>query len=93
MEAASMHDDQPETCSLAVASLVLSLFPCIPTGILAFIFGFMARNKIRRYRGALTGNGIALAGVIISGLGLIVQGVFLIFYFAALWAVVRSKTG
>lgn len=56
-----------KTSGLAIASLVLGLIPfCIFTGIAGLICGFKARTKIRSSGGALTGDGLALAGIILS---------------------------
>jgi len=56
------------TSGLAVASLVLGIggltvLPLIGS-IAAIILGYMARNDIRRRPGVVSGNGLALAGII-----------------------------
>ena len=59
------------TNSLAVASLILgflSLFPVF--GILAVVFGHMARSQIHKSEGRMKGDGMALAGLILGYLGL-----------------------
>lgn len=74
-----------KTNSFAIASLVLGivtvpLICCcgagILTGILAVVFGFMAKNKIKASMGAEKGDGMALAGIILGfagiGLGILV---------------------
>lgn len=64
----------PRSEGLAIASLVCSiagiLFIGVPA-ILGVIFGFVARSKILRSNGMLTGDGLALAGIIT---GLVVIG-------------------
>lgn len=65
----------PPTSSMAVVSLVagilgLSLFPFIGS-IVALITGNMAKNEIRDSRGALGGEGLAKAGVILGWIGII----------------------
>ncbi|MBK1830753.1 DUF4190 domain-containing protein [Verrucomicrobiaceae bacterium R5-34] len=58
---------QPETCPLATVSLVLGIcafFTWIITGIPAVICGHMAKSKIKKSGGALTGSGKATAGLI-----------------------------
>lgn len=65
----------PPTSSMAVVSLVagilgLSLFPFIGS-IVAVITGNMAKNEIRDSRGALGGEGLAKAGVILGWIGII----------------------
>lgn len=65
----------PPTSSMAVVSLVagilgLSLFPFIGS-IVAVITGNMAKNEIRDSRGALGGEGLAKAGVILGWIGIV----------------------
>ncbi len=65
----------PPSSSMAVVSLVagilgLSLFPFIGS-IVAVITGNMAKNEIRDSRGALGGEGLAKAGVILGWIGII----------------------
>jgi hypothetical protein len=62
----------PATEGFAVASLVCSLtgiFTCGITSILAVVFGFLARGRIKKSNGALTGDGMAIAGLVIGFLG------------------------
>jgi type IV pilus assembly protein PilA len=61
----------PKTSGKAIASLVLGIFPVIPLvgSILAIVFGHTARTEIRRSAGRLTGDGLALAGLILGYIG------------------------
>lgn len=57
------------TSGLAVASLALgasSTFFCILAGIPAIICGHMARSEIRRAAGRLSGDGMAVAGLVLG---------------------------
>jgi hypothetical protein len=54
------------TNGLAIASLVLSLTVFLIGPILAIIFGVIARRQIRESKGGETGDGLALAGLIIG---------------------------
>jgi Domain of unknown function (DUF4190) len=55
----------PATSGWAIASLVCALvFPVF--GILPIIFGYVGRNEIRNSGGRITGDGLALAGLIIG---------------------------
>ncbi len=60
----------PKTSGFAIASLVTSLISwfIIPLigGIVAVVLGHIARGEIRRSNGAITGGGMALAGLIIG---------------------------
>ena len=67
---------QPQTSPLAIVSLVLGIFS-IPSscllscfgalaGILAVIFGHMARSSFKREPGKYSGDGLATAGLILG---------------------------
>jgi len=70
----------PETCGYATASLVLGIvsFVCggLVTAILAIVFGKSAQRKIEESRGALTGEGLAKAGIILGWVNIAVVLVF-----------------
>jgi hypothetical protein len=75
----SVPDVQPKTAQapttngLAIASLVLSLVWLSGLGsIVAIILGFMANAQIKRANGAQTGQGLAIAGIVLGFLGLLV---------------------
>jgi hypothetical protein len=59
-----------KTSALAVTSLVMSLV-CGGLALPAIICGHIARSKIKRSGGMLTGGGMALAGLIIGYIGII----------------------
>jgi hypothetical protein len=63
-----------ESNGLAVASLVSSILglTLIPTigSIIGLILGYMARNKIRDSAGAMGGEGLAKAGIIVGWIGI-----------------------
>jgi hypothetical protein len=71
------------TSGLAIASLVLAvggltILPLLGS-IVAIILGYMARNDIRRRPGEVSGNGIAMAGIVLGwiAVGLSVLGLLL----------------
>jgi len=69
----------PKTSGMAIASLVLGVlgvFTCGITALVGLILGIIAMSKIRQSRGALSGNGIALAGTIVSGIFLLMIPMF-----------------
>ena len=73
-----------KTNGLAIASLVCSLVWLGGVGsILAIIFGFIARSQIKKSEGAVQGNGLALAGIIIGFVGLVAVVGFVIVVVAA----------
>jgi len=90
----------PQTSGLAIASLVMgiagwTLFPLVGS-ILAIIFGYAARRDIRSRPDELTGEGMAIAGlvlgwimVVLSVIGLCI-GAFALFF---LVTATRSTTG
>jgi hypothetical protein len=71
------------TSGLAIASLVLAvggltILPLVGS-IVAIILGYMARNDIRRRPGEVSGDGIAMAGIVLGwiAVGLSVLGLLL----------------
>jgi Domain of unknown function (DUF4190) len=62
----------PSTSSKAITSLVLGLvglfFAGLFTGIPAMVVGFMARREVRESGGRITGDGLALGGIITGAL-------------------------
>jgi hypothetical protein len=68
-----------KTSGLAVSSLVLGVlgvFTCGITALIGLILGIIAMVKVSNSRGALRGNGIALAGIIVSGIFLLMIPIF-----------------
>ncbi|GEM_PF-3311221 len=86
-----MYNSAPlKTSGFAITSLVLgivSLLPNpalgIPTGILALVFGILARSKIKH--GLAAGGGMSTAGIILGIIGLIVS-MLIILFFATMFA-------
>jgi hypothetical protein len=75
-----------KTSGLAVTSLVLGILGVITCGVTALvglILGIVAMVKVKNSGGKLGGNGIALAGVIVSAIFLAIF-LFLIPFFAAM---------
>lgn len=69
--AAERPEEPPRRSGEATASLVLGLFSFIPViGLLAVIFGHMARGSIRRSGGRLLGEGMAGVGLVLGYFGL-----------------------
>jgi type IV pilus assembly protein PilA len=61
----------PETSGLAIGSLVAGIFSFIfPAAITAVVLGHIARSNIRKSAGRLTGDGMALAGLILGYMGI-----------------------
>lgn len=72
---------RPETSSLAITSLVLGIlafFSLGLTGIPAAICGHIARARIKRSGGALSGQGLALGGLIAGYVGFFFNAVFIL---------------
>ncbi len=60
---------QPKISRLAIASLILGILFFVPFAfLLAIIFGFVAMIKISKSKGALKGEGLAIAGLVLGGL-------------------------
>jgi prepilin-type processing-associated H-X9-DG protein/predicted Zn finger-like uncharacterized protein len=63
-------DGPPKPSGLAIASLVLGLFICLPiASLLAIIFGIVALSKTRDPR--IGGKGLAIAGLVLGIIGLV----------------------
>lgn len=61
------YPTRQSTNGFAIASLVLAIVGLLGIGaILAIIFGIVARRQIRESGGAQTGEGLALAGIIVG---------------------------
>lgn len=53
--------------AFAITSLVCGLVPCgFVTGIIAIIFGFLAKSRIKKSNGSLKGSGMATAGIVLG---------------------------
>ncbi len=66
------------TSGLAISSLVMGILGFVTCGLsailtapLGLIFGFMGMSRIKSSEGRLKGHGIALAGVIVSGVSIV----------------------
>jgi len=68
-----------KTSAMAVTSLVLGVlgvFTCGVTALFGLILGIIAMVKVKNSGGRLGGNGIALAGVIVSGIFLLMIPIY-----------------
>ena len=73
-----------KTSGLAIASLVTSL---LGLSLIAVITGHIAKKQIRESMGALTGDGLATAGLIIGYIGLVISicaCIVMIIYFGSI---------
>src|SRR5688572_2447314 len=58
-----MNNRQAKTSGLAIASLIMAIL-CAPVGI---ILGIVALSQISKSNGALKGQGLAIAGIVLAG--------------------------
>jgi len=68
-----------KTSALAVTSLVLGvlgMFTCGFTALFGLILGIIAIAKVKSSNGKLSGNGLALAGIIVSGIFVLMIPIF-----------------
>jgi hypothetical protein len=77
----------PRTPGQAYAAMILGivgLFPICPVvlSIVGLILGIMAKNEIDRSGGQLGGRGIAMAGIVLSAVGIALYALFFIAVFA-----------
>ncbi len=90
-----MGKERKPWSGLAIASLaggVLSLVLGFLTGIPAVICGHLGRARIRKARGELRGNGMALAGLILGYVMSVVSVVVVLSFFAAQAAIKNANT-
>lgn len=81
---ASGYPAQAGTNGFAIASIICA-FLCVPLGL---VFGIIARNQIKTSHEG--GNGLALAGIIISAIFLVLIVLYIIAIFTFFHAVVSS---
>lgn len=65
---------RPKTSGMAIASLVLGilgLVSCGATALIGLVLGIVAMVKIKNSEGRLSGNGLAIAGTVVSGVFLL----------------------
>src|SRR5690349_5464825 len=92
--AAAQFSGSQETSGKAVASLIfglLSFLFSIPAGIVAVVFGHLARRDIKTSTGRLKGDGIALAGLIMGYLSFAFIPLVLIIAAIAIPNLIRAK--
>ena len=82
-----------KTSGKAIASLVLGIIAtCLAVylgillGIVGLILGILGMKEVNRSNGAVTGKGLAIAGIILSSIGIVVQLVIVIFFSAIIAA-------
>jgi len=68
--------EAPKTCGIAIASLVLGILGPCTLGIgplVGLILGCVGLSKINKSRGTLSGKGLAVAGISVSGVTLVLS--------------------
>jgi type IV pilus assembly protein PilA len=82
----------PTTSAKAVASLILGfLFFAFPAAIAAIVLGHLALLDIRKSAGRLTGQGIAIGGLVLGYLGIVMIPLVLIIAAIAIPNILRSR--
>lgn len=73
----------PQTSGLAIASLVTGLlgltFAPVAASIAALVTGLIAKSEIREHNGALEGDGLATAGIVLGIVGIVLPILALLF--------------
>src|SRR5258708_5376791 len=73
-------EQPPRNSNKAIASLVCGiLFMCAPASIAAVILGHLALADIKRTAGRMTGQGMAIAGLVMGYLGVALTTIYIIF--------------
>jgi uncharacterized protein with PQ loop repeat len=65
---------QQRTSGMAIAGFVLSFF----CSLLGLIFSIMGRNECKRSNGMVGGDGLAIAGIVISSIGMVIWLIYVI---------------
>lgn len=81
----------PQTSGKAIASLVCGIINFFPFFIVAIVLGHMSRSEIRKSAGRLTGDGIALAGLILGYMGVVAIPIILIVAAIAIPNLLRAR--
>jgi len=82
----------PATSGMAIGSLISGIFSFFfPAALAAIVLGHIARSNIRKSAGRITGNGIALAGLILGYMGLAFIPVILIVAAIAIPNLLRAR--
>lgn len=78
--------DRPRASGLAIASLVLGIASLTCSGVvgiivapIALVFGVRARRTISQSNGWRTGDGMAVAGIVLGVIGIVISVVYLVF--------------
>jgi hypothetical protein len=86
-----------KTSGMAVTGLVmgiLSLFCCGPLfGLLGIIFSAIGISQVNKNPTQFTGKGMAVAGLVMSIIGVILGTILLLIYGAAIMAGIVSQSG
>jgi competence protein ComGC len=86
-----------KTSRLAVASLVLGVFFWCPffgffLGIGALVMGVMAYGRVTRAPDRWTGEGLAIAGIVLGALGVVIGGIVLLLALISLPGLLRARS-
>jgi type IV pilus assembly protein PilA len=81
-----------KTSGKAIASFICGIFVfCFPASILAIIFGLLSLSDIRKSADRLKGKGLAIAGLVLGGLGILFIPVVLIIAAIAIPNLLRAR--
>ena len=82
----------PKTSGLAIASLVCGIFGLLfLPGLLGVILGIIAISRINSSNGAIKGKGLAIGGLVLSGVTMVASGVVLLLASMLLPALGKAK--
>jgi len=91
-----MTEQQKKTLGLAIASLVFGCLVIIPIlGLLfsltALVLGIVAMIKINKNKDTLTGEGLAIAGMVLGGIGVLLLPIFALLAAIAIPNLLRAR--
>lgn len=88
---------QPQTNGMAIASLIFGILGLLILygigAVLALVFGYVAKGQIKRSQGMQTGNGLALAGIIMGWIGVVITILFVALVVAGVLFAVNEVGG
>ena len=88
---------QPQTNGMAIASLIFGILGLLILygigAVLALVFGYVARGQIKRSQGQQTGNGLALAGIVMGWIGVVVTILFIALFAAGIIFAINEAGG
>ena len=82
---------QPQTSGKAIGSLICGIINIFPLSVVAIILGHLSLSEIKKSAGRLTGQGLAIAGLVLGYLGVVAIPFILIIAAIAIPNLLRAR--